>query len=468
MKKSFFLLFIAGILVIVLLVIGCPQGGSSSGGGGGGGKKESILQNVWTWVSGDNIVSQPGVYGTKGTADPSNKPGSRQNAVSWIDSDNNLWLFGSDGYDSAGISGRLNDLWKYDGTNWTWVSGNNIVDQTGIYGTKGIADTSNKPGSRSGAVSWIDSNNNLWLFGGYGLDSTAAGRLNDLWKYDGTNWTWISGDNIVNKTGVYGTKGIADPLNKPGSRELAVSWIDSNNNLWLFGGYGLDNTAAGRLNDLWKYDGTNWTWASGDNTVNQTGVYGTKGTADPLNKPGSRELAVSWIDSSNNLWLFGGAGFVSAVSFGLLNDLWKYDGTNWTWVSGDNTINQAGIYGTKGIASPSNKPGGRREAISWIDSSNNLWLFGGDGYVSAVSVGLLNDLWKYDGTNWTWISGDNIRNQTGIYGTKGTAKPSNKPGSRYYSISWIDSSNNLWLFGGWGYDSSGTEGYLNDLWKFKK
>jgi hypothetical protein len=30
--------------------------------------------------------------------------------------------------------------------------------------------------------------------------------------------------------------------------------------------------------------------------------------------------------------------------------------------------------------------------------------------------------------------------------------------------SWIDSSGNLWLFGGYGYDSTGALGYLNDMW----
>jgi len=31
----------------------------------------------------------------------------------------------------------------------------------------------------------------------------------------------------------------------------------------------------------------------------------------------------------------------------------------WTWVSGSNTIYQAGIYGTKGVADVANVPGGK-------------------------------------------------------------------------------------------------------------
>ena len=63
---------------------------------------------------------------------------------------------------------------------------------------------------------------------------------------------------------------------------------------------------------------------------------------------------------------------------GYLNDLWKFDGSNWSWISGDNTVDSLGVYGVKGVASPSNVPGARRYAMSWTDSNGALWLFGGN------------------------------------------------------------------------------------------
>jgi len=40
------------------------------------------------------------------------------------------------------------------------------------------------PGARQDAVSWTDSAGNLWLFGGYGVDSLGnTGNHNDLWKF---------------------------------------------------------------------------------------------------------------------------------------------------------------------------------------------------------------------------------------------------------------------------------------------
>src|ERR1700757_775979 len=91
-----------------------------------------------------------------------------------------------------------------------------------------------------------------------------------------------------------------------------------------------------------------WSWVGGANVVNQSGVYGTQGTASSSNAPGAREAAVSWTDGSGKLWLFGGGGYDAAGTFGLLNDLWSFDGSNWTWVNGATTVNQAGIYGTQG------------------------------------------------------------------------------------------------------------------------
>jgi len=418
--------------------------------------------SLWTWVSGDISVDQIGVYGTKGVAAATNKPGGRVASISWTDSKGNLYLFGGFGYDSAGSLGWLNDLWKYDRSDWTWVSGDISVNQIGAYGTKGVAAATNKPGSRCESISWTDSRGNFWLFGGNGNDSsgtTNGGYLNDLWKYDGTNWTWVSGDNTQGQLGVYGTKRVTSATNKPGARIGSISWMDSSGNLWLFGGRGFDGTGIGYLNDLWKFDGANWTWVSGDSMVAQNGVYGTKKVAAGTNKPGARSGSISWIDSSGNLWLLGGGGFDRAGNWGCLNDLWKYDGVNWTWVSGDSYVNQIGAYGTKGVAAVTNKPGARFDSISWMDKSDNLWLFGGIGYDNTGKYSSLNDLWKFDRKDWIWISGDSTVDQSAVNGTKGIAAATNKPGARFGSISWMDSNGNLWLFGGRG------QGVFNDLWK---
>lgn len=425
--------------------------------------------NEWTWTSGSNAANQTATYGAQGAPSSGNIPGGRGSAVSWTDTSANFWLFGGLACDSTGTLGDVNDLWKYSNGQWTWMSGANIADQPGAYGTQGTASAGSTPGARESAVTWIDGSGNLWLFGGYGYDSVGTGGLlNDLWKYSSGEWTWMSGSNLANQPGTYGMQGAAASGNVPGARFNSVAWTDASGNFWLFGGQGDDSAGTqGDLNDLWEYSGGQWTWVNGANVANQAGTYGTEGTAASGNTPGARESAVTWTDKSGNLWLFGGYGYDSTATQGLLNDLWKYSGGQWAWASGANIAEQSGIYGSQGSAASGNIPGARADAIGWTDGSGNFWLFGGVGYDSAGTGGALNDLWKFTGGQWTWVGGANVVQQSGSYGTQGTAAPGNIPGARYSSVTWTDSSGNLWLFGGQGYDSTGTIGWLNDLWSYR-
>ena len=443
--------------------------------------------NEWTWMSGSNTANAVGVYGALGVPSASNIPGSRDGASSWTDKNGNLWLFGGDGLDSKGFLGSLNDLWEFDRTagTWIWVSGSTTVGAAAVYGTQGVPATTNVPGGRYYAVSWIDSGGKLWLFGGDGVGSNnVAGFLDDLWEFDPSakTWTWVSGNSMSNTSGIYGTQGVPATSNVPGGRYYSVGWIDSSGNFWLFGGDGFDSTGFyGELNDLWEFSPSakTWTWVGGSSTANVDGVYGTVGIPAVTSFPGSRSEAVGWIDRSGKLWLFGGNGWNASGGGGvLLNDLWEFDPNTkaWTWISGssttwtaNDTISAIGIYGTKGVATAGNTPGGRINAASWIDSSGNPWLMGGIGYDSTGTWGYLNDLWSFSPTTmeWTWVGGSSIADEMGDYGALGVPASANVPGSRFYPVAWSDGSGYLWLFGGEGYDSRGVFGSLNDLWRYQ-
>ena len=64
---------------------------------------------------------------------------------------------------------------------------------------------------------------------------------------------------------------------------------------------------------------------------------------------------------------------------GFLNDLWKYSNSSWTWISGNNTVNIAGVYGTQRGGSQLIYPGGRQAPVSAIDSTGSFWIFSGHG-----------------------------------------------------------------------------------------
>jgi len=213
-----------------------------------------------------------------------------------------------------------------------------------------------------------------------------------------------------------------------------------------------------------------WTWMGGSSTNGAVGVYGTLGTPAAANIPGGRYNAVGWADGSGNFWLFGGNGYASTSTQGLLNDVWEFSPTTkqWTWVSGSSTVGAMGNYGTLGVPAADNAPPGLAGAVSWTDISGNLWLFGGDGYAADGKQGLLDDLWEFNPTTkmWTWMSGNGTENSAGVYGTMGMPASTNTPGGRDLAVSWIDSSGNLWLLGGYGIDTAEAQGPLNDFWEF--
>ena len=441
--------------------------------------------NTYTsWKSGSNLVAPAGVYGTLGVPAATNAPGGRNWNGSWTVGTRYLWIFGGQGYDSAGVGSVLNDLWRYDSETgiWTWMGGSTTINATGVYGTRGVANAANIPGAREFVTTWTDSAGHFWLFGGFGFDGVGSlGYLNDLWMYNPTTglWTWMDGPNAVDTSGVYGSQGVEAAGNYPGARWGAVSWNVGDGYIWVFGGYGVDanGIALGYLNDLWRFNPANgrWTWMSGSNLYGAPGIYGTKGVPDANNVPGARNYMVAVVPNiySRELWLFGGA-FEAGGSALAYNDLWTYSTLTgqWTWVSGVDAAGAPGIYGTKGVPAATNAPGARAGAIAWVNTLyGEIWIFGGAGYDSVGNNSTdLNDLWRYDhGTGqWTWMSGSNLAGAMGVYGTLGTPSVTTQPGARDSGTAWRGPGGHFWLFGGAGYDSQGIyDSYgLNDVFEY--
>jgi hypothetical protein len=140
----------------------------------------------------------------------------------------------------------------------------------------------------------------------------------------------------------------------------------------------------------------------------------------------------------------------------------------WEWSSGSATTYAAGVYGTQNTPAPGNTPGARASRPgTWADTSGDLWLFGGAQWnTTTASNDFLNDLWEFN-TNtglWDWVAGSNTVNAPGV--TNSESFTGNVPGARAQGVTWIDASGTLWLFGGTGFDATGTSGYLSDLWQY--
>jgi len=425
------------------------------------------------------------------------------------------------GIATTNVSNVLVDCQHND---WNWISwyltqsnvaGNYSAVTTPLFPPNQIAPTNlGIPGGRDFAAAWTDKVGRKWLFGGQGYPFPAAtgkqvtGLLNDLWVFDESEGGWVPANlpTFVNLSGIwqddytplefenvfgdYRTLGAASG-GAPGSRWGGSTWTDASGNLWMFGGQGYDssNLDFTLLNDIWEWvpggpdpngAGTfngSWIWQGGANVGNQPGVYGTKGVGSTTNLPGGRWAAATFTDNAGNVWLYGGQGVDSAGTTGILGDLWEYNiaSRQWTWVSGSNIAGPNGVYGTQGTAAAANVPGGRQAGVLWVDTTGTVWLYGGFGFDSvgtgpAPGVGaVLNDLWKFSGGQWTWVSGANLADQNGVYGTQTMPAAANVPGSRWGAVGWTDVSNNLWFYGGWGLGSVTTHpnGFLDDIWEYQ-
>jgi len=337
---------------------------------------------------------------------------------------------------------------------------------TAVRGTKGVPNINNTPDANYEAAEWTDNNGNFWLLTDNGY----------FYKYDPVSnmWTWMDNGGTV-----WGVQGVPSVNNFPGSRGYgAVTWTDNNNNLWLYAG-----VAFGWDDNLWKYNiATNeWTWMKGTGASNCAArVYGTLGVAAAANTPGSRaEVSVSWKDNNGDLWFYGGQACTgnssSASTAGGLSDVWKYEmsSNNWIWMNGSTTNNQPVSYGTQGVASAANTPGGRFAFAGGQLFNNSILFFGGPLATGSNTLANAhnNDIWKYDlvTNQWTWLNGPNASGQGAIFGTKCVPSTTNRPGSGYeVRTRWTDSCGNLWLFGtGFTSGSSGSS-TCNDLWTYSR
>jgi hypothetical protein len=350
-------------------------------------------------------------------------------------------------------AGNLNDLWKWDGTNWTWLGGLNTTDSWGSYGVKGIETAGHYSSGIINSIAWIDEYGNFYFFGGNGRDSVGnAGPLQSLWRIRMKEYTGIPflSTMSINNAATYSTSttvtvsynytgpatGLCiqtsntsagcswQALSGTGTQAYTLGAGDGTDSLYTFL-QDASGDVSSSLSATIILDTTNPTVPSTITPTSDTYTYSTNytptwtdGTDANLSKHimkactindcttgclTSIDPATSASSSATSLVL-GNAYYmcVQALDFAGRTSAWASSAGKITittaprlsyaatWLSGSNTINQLGTYGAKGVASSTGTPGARRFSISWIDSSQNLYLFGGYGH-DTLSLGRQND-----------------------------------------------------------------------------
>jgi N-acetylneuraminic acid mutarotase len=470
----------------------------------------------WTWVSGSNTGFHTGIYGTLGTPSANNVPGSRQLALGWSDRSGNIWIFGGLQSTPSGSQFSLNDLWEYQPSidQWAWMGGSNTPLQNGYSGAYGLLQTpsiTSAPGSRYGGLRWTDSVGNLWLYGGIGSDAAGAiGLLNDLWEFSPATglWAWMGGDTLIRldcdrgvidsycgQPGTYGASSVPALENMPGSRMATNNVTDASGNFWLFGGLGLDVFGTpGYLNDLWQFQPNTgsqkvvdtpvftpgsgiyngWTSVSiGDATPGASIEYMVNGQPPTVAYTGPITVASSQTITA----IANASGYANSnvASASYDENLPVAAAPVFSVASGNYTAAQTVTItsGTAGAAIYYTIDGSQPTSASLLYNSPLTVatpriiraIAIADNYLnSAVASVTYNVASSQTVPQWTWVSGNG--GNIGWYGTLRTPSVTNLPGWRVGAAGWTDSSGNLWLFGGQGFDAVGNEGYLNDLWKF--
>ena len=113
-----------------------------------------------------------------------------------------------------------------------------------------------------------------------------------------------------------------------------------------------------------------------------------EGTAAAGNVPGAREWPISWTDAAGNFWLFGGLWLRLSGNTGsstTCGSTARANGRGWADRTWSTSRGRTGLWGR---LPASNVPGARYRAVSWTDAAGNFWLFGGDGYDSAGTLGI--------------------------------------------------------------------------------
>lgn len=367
----------------------------------------NLLTNNYAWV--DGITTKTETYYLEDITVPSVYNQVMPSTLSWGENGSKLWFIRPSGSIFHAYS-TTGGMYEYDiATSTCHKIIDNPSPQTyiGFYGTKGVADPSNIPPTRSNALLW-ETGNKLYLMGG----NSNSYKFNDFWEFDKSTkmWTWLNGAQY-NETpySFYSAIGVSSAQNYPRSRAKSQSWSDSEGNLWLFSG---GNDEGYYLNDFWKYDVVSGNWIlMGGGAQNCTGTQAYFTDSYP-----PYVISASTWSHGNDLYLYGGEGLGKAGSLlwtGILSDVWKYSITDSTWskIAGTRKIKNFGNYGTRLYGFESNIPGYRSRYVHWCDDYGNLWIYGGSGVgEEGTTEANLYDLWKFDVSLNLWIWMDGLKN----------------------------------------------------------
>ncbi|MBK7231168.1 MAG: hypothetical protein IPH93_02545 [Saprospiraceae bacterium] len=433
-----------------------------------------LYSQTWQNIGGNQSYSpgSRGYYEKLNEYSPKNCPSLiNHNYISW--NVNNDSIFVLESFTNSDVTKNFLFVdvrfWVFNTQSMQWkciTDRNNAAYDGGI---KGVPTANNFPGPRVKAATWVDNENNLWLYSGKENQFSGEFYYCDLWKYiPKTNlWVWVSGElqklklasgpKTYNSTGNYESLGVPSKTAFPSDRGfngLPNSFNDNDGNLILYGG--------NKSDDIWRYNiHTNeWTWLKGQDPYYVSGTVSqyidNSGSAPQRSTPGTNKNTIAiWVDEFNDFF-----------SLTHDNDIWKFNhlSTNWERIK---KIPYAPL--TDFEIESDNSVFQRLENPMSYKIGNYIYVFGGD----LGNFKLTNSLFRLNINNfkWTWLRGNTNLNQNnryeldnnpGFVNVKNEEHNLNLPYSRENGLLWRDKSDNIVL----GYGTGIYKNQYYDIWKY--
>lgn len=443
-----------------------------------------IDADSWVHIHGSKKVNDnsSNSWGTKLVSSPTNSPSPR-NFMAVFSDGARMFFHGGSGEDSVATSGRLGDVWAFDPLagilfgEWMWTAGPNLANQNSVNFSPGVPHASNEMGGRiRHSAAYNFAINKTAIGYGEGFNTSGFDSFNgDIWLYDHSsdNLFHYAGDETTgSKATVLGAFGAPDPLTIPGGRIGCCMWVDNFGYFAVGLGNGIDTDATlGLLSDFYFLTPISGLFLDFSITAlaDKPSIVVDDTGFDPGNRPPARAFSAYWPQSNSDgqLYFLGGQGYFSdnTGAFNEANDLWRIDGAasvNWAVDSGTYSVLHPEDSGTPG------SPSGRNGAAVW-EVNGVVYCFGGFGNSDTLLGNeYLQSMFKLD-TNaaspkWERLNSITGPNGAGVYGG-GTFDAANIPGARAFGVAFVNPLNadELILFGGEGYDSAPSLGFLADV-----
>ncbi len=334
------------------------------------------LYNVWNynpktdlyryvWGNNDTAFVNPRNPGELQVPAETNHPGGVTYTAMTIDNNDNLWFTSEE---------KSGELWLFNTTSLMFTRMQGLygeTDEPSVGANPGEPGLDVWPGESEGQCMVTDSNNDIWMLSGRNYN----GYTNAVWHFNTTSllWTFISGSvkQQVGNATFYG------------GAWMTSCFIDENDRVWLYGGYGELNFSYDDYPSIFTFDTRGkreYELEFGPANYSEKTILPQSVSADyhPDNHPGASEGSIFIDRLDGTVMLVSGGAYIADGGWGATNQVWLYSKSlkQWKLVHGDiNVRNEDGIY------SNYRQPGSQFPASFIYGGSVNGKNFNGDAYI---------------------------------------------------------------------------------------